>query len=114
MSFHTQILRRIHISWNVDMAEVAAVCLLILITVGGPIVLKRVFKTSAKNDMLWLPCVLAVFCFAGRSMGFLVPWECGYDSFEEIYETLMASATVYFAFYLHLHLKEIHCQSPAA
>lgn len=112
-AIHTEILRRIHFTWNMDMAEVTGVGILILITIGFPLALKHYFKISAKPYMLWLPCALTVFVFVGRYMDFLVPWECGYASFEEIYETLMASATVYFAYLLHLHLKETRSLNPS-
>ena len=41
------------------------------------------------------PFLLFVLCHLGKWNAILVPWTCGYDAFEEMTETLMAAASLY-------------------
>ena len=100
-SLHTAMLRPVYVDRTTDLAEVASFIVLILITAGIPLTLKYYFKFDVTGYVLWFPLALAFFCY----LGFLVPWDCGYDSFEEIVETLMSSVTVYYSFLVGLHLK---------
>ncbi len=106
VSLHTLIMRPVQISWKWDLADVAALGLLIAVTAVVPIIFKRFYKMKAPWYVFALPSALAVFAYVGKYKGFLVPWECGHDSFEEISETIQATTTIYFTFLLNLHLKE--------
>ncbi len=97
VSLHTSFLRSVSLG-PMDLADAAAIVLILAITVGVPIVLSR--RVKAPVWVLALPLALTVVVCAGKLLGFLVPWQCGNDAFEEITETLQATTTVYFALLL--------------
>ncbi|OGR84079.1 MAG: hypothetical protein A2636_02245 [Elusimicrobia bacterium RIFCSPHIGHO2_01_FULL_64_10] len=103
LSIHTAYFRTLDVTRRLDLAEIFEYILEAVFAVGVPLILKRYFKMMIKPAVLWLPLAFFIFCNAANALGFLTPWECGGDSFDEIIETLLATTAFYYCCLLDFH-----------
>lgn len=106
-SLHSAILRPIKLGFfGLSLNDVAAFCVRVTILAIVPLVLKRHFKVKGPLIYFVLPLGLMIAARSGQHVEFFALAQCGSDSFNELVETVQATAAAYFTCLLLLHLKE--------